>query len=79
MILEFTFYLFMEVLMYGLGRIVIPILTFGRARAFRLKEICTKYPYMQDEGGKMLVPEWMTVLVGFLTFMTLITIGFALL
>lgn len=78
MILEFTFYLFMEVLMYGLGRVVIPIITLGRARAFRFKEICTKYPYMQDEGGKMLVPEWMTVMVGFLTFMALIMTGFAL-
>ncbi|MRW89053.1 hypothetical protein GJ699_03555 [Duganella sp. FT80W] len=81
-IAEFAFYLFMEVLMYGLGRIVIPILTFGRARAMNIKEIATLFPRMQvEEGegeGKLLVPEWMTAMIGVLTLTGLVMLYLAL-
>lgn len=72
---EFAFYLFMEVLMYSLGRLVIPIISFGRARAMRSKEIFSREPvapYADD--GKMLVPEWGAAIVGVLTLTAAISV-----
>lgn len=62
---EFLFYLFMEILMYSLGRLVIPIISFGRARAIRYSEIIfgQERP-AYDEDGKMLVPEWAAMMLG---------------
>jgi hypothetical protein len=71
---EFAFYLFMEVLMYSLGRFIIPIISFGRARAMRSKEIFSRKlvpPYADD--GKMLVPEWGAAMVGVLTLIAAIS------
>ncbi|MBV7535487.1 hypothetical protein KW842_06895 [Duganella sp. sic0402] len=76
---EFAFYLFMEVLMYSLGRFVIFIISFGRARAVRTREIFSNKmlpPYADD--GKMLVPEWGVVMVGVLTLTAAFSIFFAL-
>ncbi len=72
---EFAFYLFMEVLMYSLGRFVIPIISFGRARAMRTREIFSRKPLSPyTDDGKMLVPEWGAAMVGVLT----LTAGIAL-
>ena len=72
---EFAFYVFMEVLMYSLGRFVIPIISFGRARAARTKEIFSRNPVPPyTEDGKMLVPEWGAALVGLLTLTTAISL-----
>lgn len=62
---EFAFYLFMEVLMYSVGRFVIPIISFGRARAARSREIFSRKPLPPHaEDGKLLVPEWGAAMVG---------------
>lgn len=67
-IVEFAFYLFMEVLMYSLGRLVIPIISFGRARAMRSREIFSRKPVdPYTEDGKMLVPESGAALIGVMT------------
>lgn len=78
-VLEFAFYLFMEVLMYSLGRIVIPIISFGHARAMRTREIFSRKPvepYAAD--GKMLVPEWGAAMIGVITLTAAVSIFFAL-
>lgn len=73
-IAEFAFYLFMEVLMYTLGRIAIPILSLGRARAVRTREIFSRKPVAPyDDDGKMLVPEWAATVLGVM----LLTVGIA--
>jgi hypothetical protein len=77
-IAEFAFYLFMEVLMYSLGRFVIPIISFGRARAVRTREIFSKSPVAYADDGKMLVPEWGAAMIGVLTLTLAVTIYFAL-
>jgi hypothetical protein len=65
------FELFMQVLMYGLGRFVISIVSFGRARAIGVKEIFGQgyghdHP-AYDTDGKMLVPAWAAMIIGVLT------------
>jgi hypothetical protein len=76
---EFAFYLFMEVLMYSLGRFIIPIISFGRARAVRPREIFSKDMHpAYDDDGKMLVPEWAAVVIGVLTLTAAFSIFFAL-
>jgi hypothetical protein len=75
---EFLFYFFMEVLMYGLGRLVIPIISFGRARAIRVKEIFSNDRPAYDDNGKMLVPEWAAMMAGVITLAILMTLLAAL-
>lgn len=76
---ELAFYLFMEVLMYSLGRFIIPIISFGRARAMRTREIFSRKPVdPYTEDGKMLVPEWGAAMIGVLTLTLAITLFVAL-
>jgi len=68
---EFLFTLFMEVLMYGFGRLVISTVSFGRARAIGVKEIFSQdfghdHP-AYDKDGKMLVPAWAATIIGVVT------------
>jgi hypothetical protein len=61
-----------------LGRLVIPIISLGRARATRAREIFSKNPvpaYADD--GKMLVPEWATSIIGVLALTLLASLFFA--
>jgi hypothetical protein len=79
---ELLFYLFMEVLLYSLGRFVIPIISLGRARAVRVKEIINQ-GFGQDrpaydEDGKMLVPEWAAMIIGVVTLFGLVALLVAL-
>lgn len=66
-IIEFAFYLLMEVILYGIGRLMIPMISLGRARAIRTREFFAGYFVAYDEKGKMLVPPWGASLVGALT------------
>ncbi|MYM36097.1 hypothetical protein GTP38_17330 [Duganella sp. FT94W] len=76
---EFAFYLFMEVLMYSVGRFVIPVISFGRARAARPREIFSRKPLPPHaEDGKLLVPEWGVAIVGLLTLTAAIALYIAL-
>ncbi|MYM81614.1 hypothetical protein GTP44_06550 [Duganella sp. FT50W] len=76
---EFAFYLFMEVLMYSLGRFVIPVISFGRARAARTREIFSRKPVTtHTDDGKLLVPEWGVAIVGLLTLTAAIALYIAL-
>jgi hypothetical protein len=67
LIAECLFYLFMEVLLYGLGRMMVPLVSFGRARAVRGKELFSTEFRAYDEDGKMLVPEFAARLLGIVT------------
>lgn len=71
---ELLFYLFMEGLMYGLGRLMIPIISFGRARAIRLSEISGYERPAYDADRKMLVPEWAAMMLGFATLAALVVL-----
>lgn len=75
---EFAFYLLMEVIMYSIGRLVIPIISFGRARAVRAKELFGRNSMAYDEQSKMLVPEWGASLTGVLTLVALLSLYLAL-
>ncbi|NGZ85474.1 hypothetical protein [Duganella aceris] len=61
------FELFVQVLMYGLGRFVISIVSFNRARAIGIKEFFSNDRPAYDEEGKMLVPEWAAMIIGVMT------------
>ena len=71
---DFLFAAFMEVLMYGLGRFMIPIVSFGRARAVRGKEIFSSEFRAYDEDGKMLVPELAARILGIVTLVAFIVL-----
>ncbi|WP_432379451.1 hypothetical protein [Duganella sp. P38] len=76
---EFAFYLFMDVLMYSLGRLIIPIVSLGRARAVRTREIFSRNPmppYADD--GKMLIPEWGAAMAGVITLSLALSLYLAL-
>lgn len=76
---EFAFYLFMEVLMYSLGRFIIPIVSLGRARAVRTREIFSRAPVAPyAEDGKLLVPEWGAAMAGVITLTLAISLYVAL-
>jgi hypothetical protein len=66
-VIEFAFYLLMEVILYGIGRLVIAIISLSRARAVDTREFFTGYFVAYDEQGKMLVPAWGAAVVGALT------------
>jgi hypothetical protein len=72
------FELFMQVLMYGLGRFVISIVSFGRARAIGIKEFLSNEWPAYDEDGKMLVPEWAAMIIGVMTLFALMALLTAL-
>lgn len=76
------FELFMQVMMYGLGRFVISVVSFGRARAIGVKEIFSQdfghdHP-AYDGHGKMLVPAWAAMIIGVITLLGLVTLLVAL-
>ncbi len=64
---EFAFYIFMEVLMYGLGRAVIFLFSFGRARAENSREMSSFRLGYAGADGKVVVSEMFTILIGFIT------------
>jgi hypothetical protein len=64
---EFAFYLLMEVLMYGLGRCLIPIITLGRARAANAKEIfASSARVYAEKDGKLVFSEMASAMTGVL-------------
>jgi hypothetical protein len=76
------FNLFMEVLMYGFGRLVIAIVSLGRARAIGIKEIFNQdfghdHP-AYDQDGKMLVPAWAATIIGVATLFGLVALFLSL-
>lgn len=76
--LEFMLYILMEVIFYNLGRVTIFVLSFGRARAARLRESFSKAPRNYAEDGKMLVPPEATYIIGVLTLVGIICLAAAL-
>lgn len=76
LILQFLFSTFMELLvysvMYSIGRFMVPIVSFGRARAVRVKEIFNPGLPAYDEDGKMLVPEWAAIVLGVVTLIVFV-------
>jgi len=76
LIAQFLFYVFMELLVYGLmysiGRFMIPIVSFGHARAVRVKEIFAPGLPAYDEDGKMLISEVAARILGFATVIALV-------
>ena len=76
LIAQFLFYVFMELLVYGLmysiGRLMIPVVSFRRARAVRVKEIFSPSLPAYDQDGKMLVPEWAAIMLGVVTVVALV-------
>ncbi|WBS00430.1 hypothetical protein OU994_19180 [Pseudoduganella sp. SL102] len=73
--LEFVLYVFMELFLYNLGRVVIWMLSLGRVRAENLKEAFAigKRDHV-THGGPAVVPAAAGQLVGGLVF-TLILMG----
>lgn len=78
LIAQFLFSTFIELLVYSLlysiGRFMIPIVSFGRARAVRVKEIFNPALPAYDEDGKMLIPEWAAIVLGVVTLIVFIVL-----
>jgi hypothetical protein len=78
-VIEFAFYLLMEVILYTIGRVVIPIISLGRARAIRTKEFFSGKLMTHDEKtGQMLISSGGASLVGGLTLWGVLLLSFAL-
>ncbi|QJD88979.1 hypothetical protein HH213_01930 [Duganella dendranthematis] len=78
-VIEFAFYLLMEVILYTIGRVVIPIISFGRARAIYAKEFFRgKLATYDEETGKMLISTWGASLIGGLTLWGVLLLSFTL-
>jgi hypothetical protein len=74
-LIEFAFYLVMELVMYNIGRAVIAVLSFGRARAGGLKEAFST-THGQPATG-IVVPAGMTQLIGVAAFSAFLIVFFA--
>jgi len=66
-IAEFFMPLLFNVVFYGIGRIVIPILSFGYCRAETAKELMQGRMFIYDRrGDKIVISEFFTSVIGFL-------------
>ncbi|MYN25610.1 hypothetical protein [Duganella levis] len=78
-VIEFAFYLLMEVILYAIGRVVIPIISLGRARAIHTKQFFRPKLVTYDEKtGQMLISTGGASLVGGLTLWSALLLWFAL-
>jgi hypothetical protein len=74
-IAEFVVYVFMEFVFYSIGRLLIPLISFGQARAQTFKEMKTSYVRMYSvEDDKVVFTQMATSMIGVLTLFALITL-----
>lgn len=77
--LEFALYVLMEVILYGIGRIVIAVLSLGHARTQTFKETATAYyRFYSEEDGKTVFSHMAASMIGALTLTAIITLAIAL-
>lgn len=78
-VIELAFYLLMEVILYTIGRAVIPIISLGRARAIHTKEFFrAKLVTYDEKTGQVLISTGGASLVGGLTLWGSLLLWFAL-
>jgi hypothetical protein len=74
-IAEFLVYIFMEFVFYGVGRLMITLVSFGQARTETFQEMKTNYARMYSvEDDKIVFTHRATSLIGVLTLFALITL-----
>jgi len=74
-VIELAFSVLMEVFLYNLGRVVVFVLSFGRARSENLREIIgRKKPEAPGAKQKIIVQASVTQLIGGLTLTAALTL-----